>query len=98
MGVDFLSCKSCGHNFPDCGDYVSCECGEHWCCDDCAEGDGFQHEEEGFTPKNSKWEQETSCSFCREEDYEDYQLLSFAITKLGMTRDKLIELYKKESK
>lgn len=47
MGVDFLSCKSCGETFPDCGHFVGCECGEHWCCEDCAESDGFQHEEEG---------------------------------------------------
>lgn len=47
-------------------------------------------------PLNSKWEQETSCNFCREEDYEDYQLLAFAIKKLRLTRDELIKLYKEE--
>lgn len=45
MGVDWLSCNNCGHNFPDCGDYVSCECGEHWCSEECAEKDGFQRDE-----------------------------------------------------
>lgn len=40
MGVDWLSC-SCGRTFPDCGDYVMCECGESWCSDECAEENGF---------------------------------------------------------
>lgn len=37
MGVDWYSCRNCGDTFPDCGDFVSCECGEHWCDYDCAE-------------------------------------------------------------
>lgn len=95
MGVDWLSCKNCGNTFPDCGDFVGCECGEHWCCDDCAEAEGFRYEEDGFTPPNSKWEQETSCDFCREEDFEDYELLCYALKKLNMSREELIEDYKK---
>jgi hypothetical protein len=98
MGVDWLTCRTCGENFPDCGDFVGCECGEHWCSDECAETDGFQHEEDGFVPPNSKWEQETSCDICREEDFEDYQLLTLAMKKLGLTRYELIDLYKEELK
>lgn len=94
MGVDFLSCNSCGHNFPDCGDFVGCECGISWCCDDCAEGEGFRHEEDGFTPEGSKWEQETSCNYCRKEDYDDHELLDFALSKLNLNRNELIELFK----
>lgn len=42
MGVVFYTCNRCGETFPDCGDYVSCEgCGTVWCCDECAEEDGF---------------------------------------------------------
>ena len=42
MGVDFYTCNRCGETFPDCGPYVSCEgCGTVWCCDECAEEDGF---------------------------------------------------------
>jgi hypothetical protein len=96
MGVDWYSCKNCGETFPDCGDYTGCECGEHWCCDDCAEADGFQYEEEGFTPEGSKWSQETSCNFCRKEDYDEFELLRFALDKLGLSREQLIELYKQK--
>lgn len=96
MGVDFLSCENCGHNFPDCGDFVNCECGKHWCSIECAESDGFRYEEDGFTPKDSEWEQETSCNYCREEDVEDYFLISFALMKLNMTRNELVQLMKQE--
>ena len=42
MSIDYYSCNNCGETFPDCGDYVSCEgCGTNWCCDECAEEDGF---------------------------------------------------------
>lgn len=27
--------------FPDCSDYVYCDCGNDWCSDECAEEDGF---------------------------------------------------------
>ena len=29
MGVDFYSCHYCEETFPDCGSYVSCECGNY---------------------------------------------------------------------
>jgi hypothetical protein len=44
MSVDWYSCKKCGRTFPDCGHYVHCECGEHWCSDECAEADGYERE------------------------------------------------------
>lgn len=45
MGVDFLTCHNCGHNFPDCGEFVSCEsCGTNWCDRECAEEDGYIEE------------------------------------------------------
>jgi hypothetical protein len=97
MGVDFKVCKFCGETFPDCGDFVGCECGAKWCCDGCAEADGFQYEEEGFTPSGEDWEQETSCNFCRGEDCEDWELLSFALERLGVTRNNLVKMFK-ESK
>jgi len=94
MGVDYYACKNCGDTFPDCGDYVSCECREHWCSDDCAGAGGYQVEEDGFTPEGSKWEQETSCNFCRKEEFEDLQLLELAQELLGKSRQELISLYK----
>ena len=45
MGVDYYSCKNCSETFPDCGEYVSCECGEHWCDNDCAEADEYMQSE-----------------------------------------------------
>lgn len=42
MGVEFYTCDNCGETFADCGEYVSCEtCCTKWCCDECAEEDGY---------------------------------------------------------
>lgn len=53
MGVDFYTCNSCRGTFPDCGHYTGCEYGIHWCCDDCAESEGYRQEKDGFTPEGS---------------------------------------------
>lgn len=114
MGVDFYSCKNCGDTFPDCGEYVSCDCGEHWCCDECAEEDGYRKDEcklgyeviEGYE-QNEECEKGSNglcdecgsyikggCKYCREEDFEDYILLEFALKELGVSREVLINKYK----
>lgn len=104
MGVDFYSCKYCGDTFPDCGDYVSCDCGEHWCSDDCAEADGYTREscKLGYDIDDTECEEscyccdnhlESSCSYCRHEDYDNETLLDYALDLLGITREKLIEKY-----
>lgn len=88
MSVDYEVCDSCGETFCDCGDYVSCECGRQWCCDECAINDGFTHTE---------WEdynEESSCTYCRKEDFDDDVLLEFALKLLTKTRKELITEYK----
>jgi hypothetical protein len=114
MGVDFLVCKNCGDTFCDCGEYVSCECGEHWCGDECAEADGCDKEKcnQGYEvydgyEQNDECEKGNQdgcrhcndymtggCNFCREEDFEDYVLLDFALELLNKTRQQLVEEYK----
>lgn len=122
MSVDFLVCKRCGKTFCDCGDFVSCECGETWCSDECAEADGFREEscklgcnkdedemdacidkeEYNKTGYVSCWNCEnhidSSCSFCRNEDYDDWVLLYEALKLLGMNREDLIERINKDKK
>lgn len=89
MGVDWLTCRSCGGTFPDCGSYVSCEsCGEYWCSDKCAEEDGFKVE------VDNEEEYSTSCKYCRQEDFDDSVLLKFALSLLEESRIELIEQYK----
>jgi hypothetical protein len=94
MGVDYYACNNCGDTFPDCGYYVSCECGQHWCSESCAEADG--HKKEDYIDEDGEvyeGEGESSCSFCREEDFEDYELLNFALDKLDLSRQDLIKMY-----
>lgn len=87
MGVDFYVYKNCGDTFPDCGDFVSCECGEHWCCYDCAEADGFEIDE-------NDEEDTKSCNYCRQEDFDDSELLRYVLFILNKNRDELIQDYK----
>lgn len=96
MGVDYYACNSCGETFPDCGDYTHCECGMTWCDDSCAEGEGYQREEDGFTPDGSKWSQDTSCNYCRKEDFDNSTLLNFVLENINKTRAELISDFKKK--
>jgi len=92
MSVDYYVCKRCGRTFPDCGYFVSCErCGEHWCSDECAEEDGFRVEIDNDA------EYSTSCNFCREEDFDDSDLLAYALFAMNKTREELIEDYMKST-
>jgi hypothetical protein len=105
MGVDWLTCKSCGETFPDCGYMVSCECGQHWCSDDCAKVVGFEEEhcKLGYAMDDNQcgkrcWNCDDlvlrSCNYCREEDFEDETLLDYALSLLGYSREDLIKRYK----
>jgi hypothetical protein len=95
MGVDYLVCNNCGDTFPDCGSFVSCECGERWCSQSCAEADGYEYREyEDEDGEMVEDEEESTCNFCREEDFEDYELLTFALSQLDLSRGDLIKLYK----
>jgi DNA-directed RNA polymerase subunit RPC12/RpoP len=89
MGVDFYVCQSCGDTFPDCGPYWSCEeCGNH-ICSRC---------EKTIIKRDEETETDI-CPFCTNEILSDYELLEFALKKLGMTRDALhIELAAERAK
>ncbi|UJH95726.1 hypothetical protein [Bacillus phage vB_BtM_BMBsp2] len=94
MSSDMGTCNFCGDTFSKCGEFVGCDCNKSWCSDSCAEADGFQHEEDGYTPPGSSWEQETSCDYCRKEDFDDNVLLEYALDLLRMDRGQLVEMYK----
>ncbi len=94
MGVDFYSCQSCGHNFPDCGPYEWCGCGKNWCCEDCASDDGLNKDDENAP----KYNEGRSCDFCRGDDFEDSTLLAYALEELGKSRAELVELVKSKKK
>jgi len=94
MGVDFYNCKKCNEVFADCGDYVYCpKCYENWCCDECAEKDGLIliSDEDG-----DYIEDECSCNFCRQEDFDDETLLEYLFKKYNVTRKEVALEYKKE--
>lgn len=104
MSVDFFDCKVCGESVCECGDFVSCECGNKWCSEECAEEDGYKEEhcklgyEDSDECERACYDCdnniERSCKYCREEDYEDDVLLKFALKSLGMKREALIQSYK----
>ncbi|AXQ67023.1 hypothetical protein HOBO_7 [Bacillus phage Hobo] len=93
MSSDMGVCNFCEETFSRCGEFVGCECGKSWCSESCAEADGYQEEEEGYTPPGSNWRQDTSCDYCRKEDHDDDTLLEYALELLGMTRYELVDKY-----
>ena len=106
MSVDFFDCKVCGESVCECGEFVGCECGRKWCSDECAQEDGFEEEhcklgyEDNDDCEQECWECENnlgrSCDYCREEDFEDGELLKFALKELMLNREQLIKWYKEE--
>lgn len=87
MGVDFYACDWCGETFPDCGDYVSCDCGRMWCSDECAENEGYREEQAG------RCDYKRSCKFCRKEDVVDEKLLNHCLQRLGISREEAVANY-----
>ena len=110
MSVDFFDCKVCEESVCECGEFVGCSCGRKWCSEECAEVDDYEkhHCKKGLDTEDNdceedcwncdSYEEEETCKYCREEDFEDWKLLIVALEKLGITREKLIEGYKKSKK
>lgn len=84
MGIDYLSCNKCEESFPDVIDYVYCDCGKTWCSKECAKKDGYRKDKHD----------NSSCKYCRKQDFEDDVLLKYALKLLGMKRKELINSYK----
>lgn len=93
MGIDFLVCNECETGFPDVNDYKFCECGRDWCDEECAEKGGLRQ----VLDKDGYDSGESDCKYCREEEFEDDVLLNFVLKREGISREDLINLYKKES-
>lgn len=95
MGVDFITCDVCEYNFPDCGEYVRCDCGGRFCSDECAHMDYCEYDEQGeLTGEDS----EGTCVFCRGEDISNNDLIAFLLEKTGLTREEAAGLAFKASK
>ena len=93
MGVDWMACDTCGETFPDCGDYVYCNCGRNWCSYECANEDGFTELDEDEYPDLDEDERK-SCKFCREEDFTDEELLVSLMDYHELTRNDVIKIHK----
>lgn len=93
MGLSFYTCHNCGDvSINDC---VRCgegegTCDNVWCSTECAEEDGWQSEG-GYDPSSEEYY--SNCNYCRLEVVEDYELLNYALKKLGLSRDILQKEY-----
>jgi len=99
MSVRFFDCAVCGTSVCDAGDYVSCDCGREWCDYECASVDGFEEQEDYYDEEDEEYyecEEGSTCKYCRKEDFEDSELLEFAIEMYGTTRETLIQEYKEK--
>lgn len=70
-------------------DYRTCECGEIFA--DCADG----YREEVITHEDGSKEEIRSCNFCRGDDFGDKELLEFVTSSIGVSRDDLVNFYKR---
>lgn len=87
MGVDFFECDECGETICDAGPYWTCDECRHHLCEDC---EGKLVIEDGETG-------DAVCPFCERQTATDFQLLEYALGKLGLTRDQLFEEYQDEA-
>lgn len=105
MGVEFIACNYCGETFPDCGDFEYCECGVEWCSLECAEEEGYRRSSCTSGYSEGECDREycssdcenyigQSCKFCREEDFEDDELLGYLLELTSKTREELIVQYR----
>lgn len=93
MGVDFYTCATCEYNFPDCGPYFGCSCGEHFCSAKCG---GKQLEPPPDEDKD--WEEITTCVLCRLESATDRDMVNFLLKKLGLRYEEALEMYRQDNK
>ena len=95
MGIDYCNCISCGRAFPDAIDYVSCNCGNEWCDEECANEDGYKVgtmiDEDGDEVEDCE---NTSCAYCRNEKFDDAELFEYSLKLLNISKETLIEKYK----
>ena len=92
MGVDYYTCATCSHNFPDCGYYFGCTCGETFCSKECG---GKQT----LPPPNEEkdWEELTTCVLCRKESITDRDMVRFLLKKAGLTYDQAVVMFKEDT-
>lgn len=95
MGVDFYTCANCGYNFPDCGDYFSCECGEHFCSVKCGGKQVTEPPDDDDDEEN--WEEITTCTLCRMESVTDEDMVHFLLERLSLTYEQAVDMFRKEA-
>lgn len=91
MGLSFYICHNCGAT--SVNDCVWCNegegsCDNTWCSEECASIDGLIYH--GTEEDGGEW---SDCNYCRCEVAEDYELLNYALKKLGLSRETLQKEY-----
>lgn len=100
MGVDYYTCANCSHNFPDCGDYFNCDCGELFCSTECGERESQEiesHTLEELEEDEDYANEVNTCMICRGEMVPDHIMMEFLLQKLNLTAEEAVELYNKEN-
>lgn len=88
MGIDISTCNNCEREYVQ-GYDVACGCGRNYCSKQCAKSSGMRYDEEA---------DETTCKFCRGEDYNDSTLFHFILKECGITRQQVIDKYNEINK
>jgi hypothetical protein len=96
MGIDYYSCANCGRNFPDCGNFFGCLCGEYFCSNECG---GRQAEDPpDDLDDDDYYEDVTTCILCRKESFTDADMMQFLLIKLNLTYEQAVDMLKRELK
>ncbi|CAB4196575.1 hypothetical protein UFOVP1290_95 [uncultured Caudovirales phage] len=103
MGVDYCSCNKCGIGFRNDSDYCRwCECGNRFCSMKCAKLKNYQEDEDEddeddeYSNRIDK-DLDITCCICRNEIYNDYILFQALMAEYNLTRDQVIEIWKKQN-
>ncbi|TPG88133.1 hypothetical protein EEL32_10235 [Brevibacillus laterosporus] len=100
MGVDWRVCPHCGDTYSDCGRYGTCSNCESSYCGSCF-GDFVQVYgliDESHERFKLFGESLPECDHCNGKIISDDEILAFALSKLGIDRDTLIEEYRANKK
>jgi hypothetical protein len=96
MGVDFFDCPICKNWVCDASPYFYCGACGHKICDGCAQKyKAGRYFEDCEIESNGTYEEDSmGCPFCSLKEISTYDLLDFALQKLGVSKETLEEEYR----
>lgn len=94
MSISYYTCAVCDYNFPDCADdIVWCDCGNHFCSDDCAKMIDVNAPDDDDEEYEEDWEENLQCCICRKEEANDGLLFEALLRHYNITREDALKIW-----